>query len=86
MAFMGVAICPREDWGPISSRREFDFTSCFENAALFGGLDILFVLFALINVRQLSKAHEIPYRQGWVLRIKTVSDIDAYVTCCTNFA
>jgi ATP-binding cassette, subfamily C (CFTR/MRP), member 1 len=86
MAFMGLAICPKEDWGPISSRREFDFTSCFENAALFGGLNVFFVLFALINVWQLSKAREIPYREGWILRIKTVSDILACVAYCTDFS
>jgi ATP-binding cassette, subfamily C (CFTR/MRP), member 1 len=67
-------LCPNgEGWGPGSSKRPFDFTPCFEDTVLLGVPASVFVLFALFNLWNLSKAREIPHRKSWVLRIKTVS-------------
>lgn len=71
---MRASMCPiGEPWGPISAHREFDFTVCFENVALLGGIDAVFALFALFNLWNLGKGREIALRRGWILSLKTVS-------------
>ncbi|PIA13700.1 hypothetical protein COEREDRAFT_89341 [Coemansia reversa NRRL 1564] len=48
--------CPSsEGWGPLSSERPINFTTCFLHGALISGLNAIFVIAVAINLHKLQK-------------------------------
>ncbi|KAG8818826.1 hypothetical protein FRC18_012320 [Serendipita sp. 400] len=64
--------CPAEGWGPVSNRRVFDLTPCFEDTILLAIPALIFSGFALVNLWKLNKLPEIPHRKKWLYRLKTI--------------
>ncbi|KAJ1666298.1 hypothetical protein EV178_002409 [Coemansia sp. RSA 1646] len=56
-----VGFCPsKEGWGPLSPNRPVDFTSCFEYGGLVSGLSVLFIIAAVLRLRKLQGAPQLP--------------------------
>ncbi|PVG00760.1 putative YCF1-vacuolar ABC transporter [Serendipita vermifera] len=66
-------LCPNDGdgWGPASVLREFDFTVCFENTVLLPVPNIVFSLFAIKILWNLSRLHEFQYRKTTIYKLKT---------------
>ncbi|KAJ2499985.1 hypothetical protein GGH96_003096 [Coemansia sp. RSA 1972] len=54
-------LCPSsEGWGPLSPSRPIDFTTCFEHDVLVMGINVLFLVVAVVRLRTLRHAPLLP--------------------------
>ncbi|KAJ2120809.1 hypothetical protein IW147_004749 [Coemansia sp. RSA 720] len=58
---MGLSCPSSEGWGPLSPSRPVDFTTCFEHGVLVTGINVLFLVVAIVRLRTLRHAPILPH-------------------------
>ncbi|KAJ2123708.1 hypothetical protein IW147_002301 [Coemansia sp. RSA 720] len=58
---MGLSCPSSEGWGPLSPSRPVDFTTCFEHGVLVTGINVLFLVVAIVRLRTLKHAPLLPH-------------------------
>ena len=66
----------REEWGPVSTLREFDLTPCFEEGIILSTLLVLLLVVSLFRLRGIKSR-----AVGWTLTSRSASVLKAKLVC-----